>query len=272
VNCREFEETMIDCSGDRPVDDPISALAHATICAKCAARLSREERMTAGLRALAAEEAAINAPDRVKSALRAAFDRQAAATSPAPPVSIRSRPKLRWGLAAAAAVLACAPITTTFLSRYELVADTDDVSRRSVANQPGMGRSPVENGLPAADGEPPNGKARPGRERGSRTDRPPSHSAQRARGQVRHRTRPVTESAARTGETTGGEIFPLTFVARSEPTDSVQTVRVEISRSTLLLMGFPVNIDRVIDRAGERVKADLIIGEDGVTRAVRILN
>jgi hypothetical protein len=45
-------------------------------------------------------------------------------------------------------------------------------------------------------------------------------------------------------------------------------VRIEISRSMLLSMGLPVNIDR-----GEGlIKADIIIGEDGVARAVRIIN
>jgi hypothetical protein len=45
-------------------------------------------------------------------------------------------------------------------------------------------------------------------------------------------------------------------------------VRIEISRSMLLSMGLPVNIDR-----GEGpIKADIIIGEDGVARAVRLIN
>jgi hypothetical protein len=65
-----------------------------------------------------------------------------------------------------------------------------------------------------------------------------------------------------------GELFQLTSVAKSGATEFTRTVRVEISRSMLLTMGLPVNIDR-----GEGlIKADIIIGEDGVARAVRIIN
>jgi hypothetical protein len=92
------------------------------------------------------------------------------------------------------------------------------------------------------------------------------HSSTVARSSGRHgrrRTPPVKEGADE-----AGELFPLTFVAKSGPTEFVQTVRIEISRSMLLSMGLPVNIDR-----GEGpIKADLIIGEDGVARAVRIIN
>ncbi|HEY6402627.1 MAG TPA: hypothetical protein VI479_14520, partial [Blastocatellia bacterium] len=70
------------------------------------------------------------------------------------------------------------------------------------------------------------------------------------------------------GDRETGELFQLTSVAKSGATEFTQTVRVEISRSTLLTMGLPVNIDR-----GEGpIKADIIIGEDGVARAVRILS
>jgi hypothetical protein len=61
-----------------------------------------------------------------------------------------------------------------------------------------------------------------------------------------------------------GELFQLTSVAKSGATEFTQTVSVEISRSMLLTMGLPVNIDR-----GEGpIKADIIIGEDGVVRII----
>ncbi|MBO0724960.1 MAG: hypothetical protein J2P52_05130, partial [Blastocatellia bacterium] len=82
-------------------------------------------------------------------------------------------------------------------------------------------------------------------------------------GRVRRRTPSIKK-----GADGAGQLFPLTFVARSGPAEFVRTVRIEISRSTLMAMGLPVNIDR-----GEGlIKADVIIGEDGVARAVRLIN
>jgi hypothetical protein len=78
MNCQEFERTIIDLGCDRLMEapTPARALAHVESCARCAARLNRERRMTARLQAVAVEEAAINAPEGVRSALRAAFDEQ----------------------------------------------------------------------------------------------------------------------------------------------------------------------------------------------------
>src|SRR5262245_65301149 len=112
MNCREFERTIIDFGYEHLMEVPEAApaLAHTETCARCAARLHREQRMTAGLQALALRESSINAPERVRSALRAAFDGQhAAAASP-----MISRKPVRfffagnrglWGLAGAAMLL-----------------------------------------------------------------------------------------------------------------------------------------------------------------------
>jgi hypothetical protein len=49
--------------------------------------------------------------------------------------------------------------------------------------------------------------------------------------------------------------------------DDVQVVRVELPRSALQSFGLPVNAER----AGERVKADVLLGHDGVARAIRFV-
>jgi hypothetical protein len=249
MNCQEFERTIIDFDRDRLVEAsaPARALEHAGICAQCAARLNREQRMTDGLQALAVEEAAINAPERVRSALRAAFDEQqgAAASPTVLPWFAHRRPL--WGVAAAAILLISA--ITTALWLREQRAKVDNTEAR-VINHPIRQNTP---GKPL--------EALAGTQRASGTHSP---KAVRPSGRSsRRRTTPVKESADN-----AGELFPLTFVAKAGPAEFTQTVRVEISRSMLLSMGLPVNIDR-----GEGpIKADIIIGEDGVARAVRIIN
>jgi hypothetical protein len=256
MNCREFERTIIDFGYEHllEVSEAASASAHAKTCEKCAALLNREQRMTAGLRGWAIQEAAINAPDRVRLALRAAFDRQQAAAA-SPPVSLSltslslARHRWFWGLAAAAMLLLFTVTAVLWLREREakgshvpLISDNPSISPTPSVKSPEVGPQMPE----LSDSHPlpspikgPSGK------------------------QGRRRMAPVEKRVD-----DAAKLFPLTFVAKSGPAEFVQTVRVEISRSTLLLMGLPINMDR-----GEgRIKADLIIGEDGVARAVRILN
>ena len=44
-------------------------------------------------------------------------------------------------------------------------------------------------------------------------------------------------------------------------------IRVDVPRSTLFVMGFPVSLEN----DSPTVKADLLIGPDGATRAVRLV-
>ena len=63
------------------------------------------------------------------------------------------------------------------------------------------------------------------------------------------------------------EFFPLTFIADSAALETGQVVRVRIPRSALVTFGVPMNVDR----AGELVKADVVIGDDGLARAIRFI-
>ena len=50
--------------------------------------------------------------------------------------------------------------------------------------------------------------------------------------------------------------------------DGGQLVRVELPRSALARFGLPMNMDR----ADERIKADVLVGADGLARAIRFVN
>jgi hypothetical protein len=203
--------------------------------------------MRAGLQVLAVEEAAIRAPERVRSALRAAFDERQAAAATAPVLLWSAHRKLLWGMAAAAMLLLSTITTALWLRERSAKVGNMPVevnNHKTLQNHP-------EN--------PPEALAK-----GQRASR--IHSAKVVRSSARGGRRRTPSVRERADD--AGEFFPLTFVAKSGPAEFVQTVRVEISRSMLLSMGLPVNIDR-----GEGlIKADIIIGEDGVARAVRIIN
>jgi hypothetical protein len=51
------------------------------------------------------------------------------------------------------------------------------------------------------------------------------------------------------------------------PVESGLVVRVQMPMASLQLIGFPINPDR----ASERVEADLLLGQDGLARGVRLV-
>ena len=69
----------------------------------------------------------------------------------------------------------------------------------------------------------------------------------------------------------GGEIvtdfMPASFGGNIMPMDSGEILRVKLPRSVMLSYGLPVNPDRV----DEPITADLVVGSDGVARAIRFV-
>jgi hypothetical protein len=70
---------------------------------------------------------------------------------------------------------------------------------------------------------------------------------------------------------TQGEIatqfMPLGYAGPINLQDGGQLVRVQMSRSAMLSLGLPVNMDRY----SESVKADILLGADGFARAIRFV-
>jgi hypothetical protein len=63
------------------------------------------------------------------------------------------------------------------------------------------------------------------------------------------------------------EFYPVTYVGDGESTRGGRVVRVDLPRSSLFAMG--VNVP--LENESPTVKADLLIGPDGVTRAIRFV-
>jgi hypothetical protein len=63
------------------------------------------------------------------------------------------------------------------------------------------------------------------------------------------------------------DFLPLTFLADNAAQESGHVVRVRVSRSALIAFGVPMNVDRV----GELIVADVVIGDDGLARAIRFI-
>ena len=259
MKCLEFEQSVRELArhqlfGELPdglweASVRAQALTHAEECAACASRLADARRLSAGLCVLAASEQKLGAPARVEAALLTAFRQQPPLTAAPMPATVlpftpRRRQWTRWALAAAATLL-------LGLFAYALRPE------RPAADQ----TSALVTASPTPAPEAPM-NAPPAPELVKQAS-PPKLMAVKAMHRAPHARieRYLVESEIAT------DFLPLTENAPPPNPAGLQTVRVEVPRLMLTRFGLPVNFERVT----EPVKADLLIGPDGQTRAIRFV-
>jgi hypothetical protein len=82
-----------------------------------------------------------------------------------------------------------------------------------------------------------------------------------------NQTKPSEVVASNVRPEIATEFMPLGYLNAASLQDGGQIVRVEVPRSTMASFGLPVNMDRY----NERVKADVLLGVDGVAHAIRFV-
>jgi hypothetical protein len=286
MNCKEFEAILNDlaCEHLMLASKRVQALAHQESCARCAARLAEERLLSERLR-LVAESEVIETPARVKASLMAAFaERHGSTSAPPAAVPIRFAPAelaqahsaARWSrrsIAAAAAILILlAVVSLRLLSGGASTVATPDLPMNA-QGKPGSAPR-VE---PPAD-EPSPRATNPG---GAITkDKSRKELANEQSGRAQGIDRLAVKRQARKSETNNGAVnqlarnevvtdyIPLTYLNDSTAFDSGLVVRVQVPRSTLISMGLPMNVET----SHELVKADVVVGDDGVARAIRFVH
>jgi hypothetical protein len=241
MNCPEFELIVGELAEDQLMSAKtrVSALAHAESCERCARRLANERTLSAGLIALA-ESTASEAPARLKQSLRAAFDAQKPVAAPNV-VSFPARTRQwRWALAAAAAAAIVFAVTLSVWLRGSSPKTTEIISTAT----------PTPTVTPAA---------------------PALNSVQtQLAGGVVINTgrRTLSRRMIRTIEDDrAASYIPLTYATNASAPQDKLVVRVEVSRATLIGMGLPLDAEQ----GSELVKADLMVGVDGVPLAIRFV-
>jgi hypothetical protein len=63
------------------------------------------------------------------------------------------------------------------------------------------------------------------------------------------------------------EFIALPYAPPMFPEDQGQVIRVRLPRQSMRRFGFPVNEERLADR----IPADILMGEDGVARGIRLV-
>ena len=261
MNCQDFSQLIVTLTCDLPLEasERARALAHANVCHYCQAHLTRQESLAATLQSLAQQEQIINAPEHIGQQLLAAFEqqKQPVAGTVATPVrrGFWTGFRLNWALAATATVLLLFALSPLWWGP-EPVRQTNltqelhpELALQQAASAPAT-TTPV----PLERTASPRAVVRAAFKARARSAPSAVHSVRY--GSVRH------------SEDGKGEFLALRPNLSAEPSEFEQIVRMQIPRTTLALWGVRVNEDS----DNPKVHAEVVFGEDGVARAIRILN
>ena len=207
-----------------------------------------EEKLTRALKALAAEMEPLGAPDTVELKLREAFRKQRVVT---PFVPRRSNSRY-WLVAAVAAMLLIVISVVAYRMNYRVNDDRKLAKQDQPQSSPQVKDEPVKQEQQVAGFQEPD-------EPLQRTPKPK---------RVRHPNvrRPENVQLANHAEI-ATDFIPLGYMTAVNLQDGGQIVRVELPRSALANFGLPVNMDRY----NEKVKADVLVGVDGLAHAIRFV-
>jgi hypothetical protein len=276
MNCRNFETVITELARCQMLEARVreDALAHMEVCKHCATRFADEQSLTTGLREVAASATLIETNARVEAALLAAFRQGATKSTGVNAFAQAKTPRWSpWSLAAAATILVVAAFGV-----LQLLTNNahDTVRQQASATQPAPLSSPAVDEVAGQSNPdtPPAPAVENPEQRLVNTSQFP-RAADRRRGLIRDarlNDRPVRntnnlENTVSAHDEIATDFMPLTYGSNLSQLDDGQVVRVELSRSVLQSFGFPINAER----AGERVKADVLLGHDGVARAIRFI-
>lgn len=282
MNCKNFENVVNDLARSQMIDVETREHAHehAKDCAPCAARLADEQTLSLGLRALSLQTVNVEAPAKVEAALLAAF-RAPEKVAGFNVQTIRAsgdvrRRRWQWAVAAAAAVaiLFVAALNSSHWPKPP-TGHTEQTASDFNKNTQSL-QTPTTASLQEAVATPEPAI----KEQTQKTERKAApqyvdfkNVSMRRAGVVKGAgksikdAQPVDPASSANEAEVATDFMPLTYDAAATPLDSGHLVRVELPRTALLSMGLPMNAER----ANEYVKADVLMGEDGVARAIRFV-
>ena len=208
-----------------------------------------EEMLTRGLQSLAAEMEPLEAPREIEANLLEAFRaRQIAPVRKSAFVRVNPRPHY-WLAAIAAMLLIVISIVAYRWSNRPTNGPVEAVRREEPQPQPQRTVNDKSNEQLVKDVE------KPQHSQPKRVHRVSSRRAESAQ-VANHATKEIAT-----------DFIPLSYMSAASLQDGGQIVRVQLPRSALANFGLPVNMDRY----NEKVKADVLVGVDGMARAIRFV-
>jgi hypothetical protein len=250
MNCRDFKKLVLALARDSLLDATTreQGLGHTEVCARCAARLAEERALLADLRAVAAELAGEEPPARVDAALLAAFRAKKVAMASQTVISMPSRTShwWSWKLAAVAAGI------MILLSLIAIFWRSTGSFRPQQENQAVL-PTPDPRTTPPKQAKPP-------------ISRDQAVTRQPEKGRKRVHRRASRDDSAEVEVVT--QFFQLREGEDITTLESLQLVRIELPGSALSEIGLPVSIET----ANSPVEADVLLGQDGMARAIRFVH
>jgi hypothetical protein len=255
MNCEDFNNIINELAEYKPlaVSTRDAGVSHVALCAGCAAKLANARAISATLLLVAGAESE-TAPARIKADLLTAFAAQQqsrSATDRVVPIASRRK----FGGLAAAAVAAAAVVVFAVMLPIRKGAPASPPESRVAQKSP-----PLETPTATPTAVPPI------------IDEPASKPEKVAAKRPVLRQRSPRAVGGSTNETvaanTVNEFVPLTYLATATAIDTGTIVRVQLSRSALVRLGLPINIES----SNETVKAEVVMGDDGVARAIRLID
>ena len=260
MNCQRFEQLVSELARGRMMEADVrsDAVAHSEDCEHCQARLRDEEKLTRGLQLLAAEMESLEAPAEMELKLREAF-RTRHVAAPVAVNSLSNSSRSRYWLMAVAAMLLVALTVAAMWWR-------SDAPQQTVAEQ--SAPKPVETPV-GPTGPAPWEASTPKEVEYRAVNETPKRQTPRIGKRNTSARKPEAQLANHATNEIATDFMPLgsgdvnTVVLQ----DGGQIIRVRLRRSELLRFGFPVNMERY----NENVKAEVLVGVDGLARAIRFV-
>ena len=250
MNCLEFEESVRALARNELMDALVyvRGMAHAERCAQCAGRLAAERALLAGIAEVISEVAREQTPARVEAAVLAAFreEVQAASKNVSSGVPEKAATWSPWQLVAAAA---CILIVGSIMALVWLQGRTSR-SNTQASSQPGSTISRAES-VPLP-GTPHVNPAPEGRDLVSTPPR---------------KTRPAPTKVRPRAVEVVTEFYPIVDGEDLDSLDGGQILRVKLPATALTEAGLAAGPD-ALDGS---VTADVLLGHDGMARAIRFV-
>jgi len=242
MNCRDLEKLVLDLARDQLTDAARrkQSLVHTKICEPCRTRLAEERSLLAGVRAVIDELAGEEAPAHVEEALLEAFRTQSTATGSPDLVSMPGRrghwSGIRWA-SFAAIILVLLSVMAIFWR--SVISDKsrqrDQVQLPEPSDQPGPQVTPPKLAGPQ--------------------DVPKKRMYRRGSGDNPAESEVVTQ------------FFILKEGEDLTTLENLSLVRIELPGSAINEAGTAI----ILEPTNARVKADVVLGQDGLARAIRFV-
>jgi hypothetical protein len=255
MNCEDFSNVVLDIAREQLLEAGVrvAALDHAGRCDHCRVRLAAEQQLSRQLRALSQAMRPFGAAPRIDARVIAACRSRSTV------FNLRMPQRRKTWAAIAAMVLLLIGLGVRW--RHVLLRPNNSTpgQSRTAEIQP----SPPNNAMkPSSDSPIKTVHQVIAHKSKSIASRSPT-----LRSPNSDRQGLPLSSAVTAKNEIATDFFSVGDTSALSLADGGQLVRVELPRSALMRFGLPVNTDR----ASERVKADVLVGADGIARAIRFV-